>query len=132
VGSLVAAICIHGVFVEKCSSRGWQVDRTNVREKVLEALSNISALHARRNLAPTLDDKESCMIEPMTREEAEEEMAEFIATLRRTYPPQHIESVAPPINLEELRECNPGPPYEGFLEDIKRMRRGIQPLGPRR
>jgi hypothetical protein len=35
-----------------------------------------------------------------------------------------------PINLAELKELNPGPFYEGFEEDITRMRNGLPPLGP--
>ena len=71
------------------------------------------------------------MIQRWTREEGDKYLTEFMAWLRRTYPPQHTENVAPPINLEELRATNPGPLYDGFLEDVKRMRRGLEPLGPR-
>lgn len=71
------------------------------------------------------------MIEPMTREEGAKYLTELLAWLRKNCPPPRIENVAPPINLEELRALNPGPLYEGFLEDVKRMRRGLEPLGPR-
>jgi hypothetical protein len=70
------------------------------------------------------------MFEPMTREEAEKEFTEFVAWVRRTYPPPHIENVAPPIDFEELWALAPGPVYEGWPEDLKRMRRGLAPLGP--
>jgi hypothetical protein len=36
-----------------------------------------------------------------------------------------------PINLAELRALRPGALYEGFHEDLKRMRRGLPALGPR-
>jgi hypothetical protein len=71
------------------------------------------------------------MIEPMTREEGAKYLTEFLARLRNNRPPPRVESVAPPIDIEELRALNPGPIYEGFLEDVKRMRRGLEPLGPR-
>ena len=71
------------------------------------------------------------MTERWTREEGNKFLTDFIDQLRRTYPPQRIENIAPPINLEELRATNPGPLYDGFLEDVRRMRRGLAPLGPR-
>jgi hypothetical protein len=37
-----------------------------------------------------------------------------------------------PINVAELRALSPGPLYEGFEEDLKRMRRGLPALGPRK
>jgi hypothetical protein len=37
-----------------------------------------------------------------------------------------------PIDPEWLRANSPGPLYEGFEEDIRRMRRGERPLGPRK
>jgi hypothetical protein len=36
-----------------------------------------------------------------------------------------------PINIDRLMAKSPGPFYEGFEEDIRRMRRGLPPLGPR-
>jgi len=71
------------------------------------------------------------MTERWTREQGNKFLTDFIDQLRRTYPPQRIENIAPPINLEELRATNPGPLYDGFLEDVRRMRRGLEPLGPR-
>ncbi len=70
------------------------------------------------------------MIEPMTEEEAAKELAEVVARARRV--PPRIENVAPPIDLALLRALRPGPLYEGFEEDVKRMRRGLEPLGPRK
>lgn len=37
-----------------------------------------------------------------------------------------------PIDFEKLMEHSPGPFYEGFREDVRRMRRGLPPLGPRK
>ena len=37
-----------------------------------------------------------------------------------------------PIDPAELARLSPGPFYEGFDEDLKRMRRGEQALGPRK
>jgi hypothetical protein len=104
-------------------------NRTNVRAKVFSSLSKIIAHHARRNLASTLEDKESIMIEPMTQEEGDEFLRKFIADLRKRAPPLVV--LAEPINLERLRALRPGKIYEGFEEDVKRMRRGLEPLGPR-
>ena len=70
------------------------------------------------------------MFEPMTREEAEKVLRDAIARARRMDPPR-LERVAPPIDAAKLRALAPGPFYEGFLEDVKRMRRGLEPLGPR-
>jgi len=56
-------------------------------------------------------------------------VAEFIQYLRNK--PQR-----PPgtgiINWEKWDALNPGPFYEGFEEDIRRMRRGLPPMGPRK
>ncbi len=70
------------------------------------------------------------MIEPMTEEEFAKELGEVVARARR-HPPR-LERIAPPIDLVKLRELSPGPLYEGFEEDVKRMRRGLEPLGPRK
>jgi hypothetical protein len=70
------------------------------------------------------------MIEPMTREEGAKYLTEFLARLRNNRPPPRVESVAPPIDFEELWALAPGV-YEGWPEDLKRMRRGLEPLGPR-
>jgi hypothetical protein len=69
------------------------------------------------------------MIPSMTEEEFAEELAKVVARARLV--PPHFDRIAPPIDLERLRALNPGPIYEGFEEDVKRMRRGLQPLGPR-
>ena len=71
------------------------------------------------------------MIEPMTEEEFAKELGELVARIRREHPPR-LENVAPPIDLERLRALRPGPLYEGFEEDVTRMRRGLAPLGPRK
>jgi hypothetical protein len=70
------------------------------------------------------------MIEPMTREEYERELRKIVAEARRKCPPR-LERVAPPIDLARLRPLCKGPIYVGFEEDVKRMRRGLEPLGPR-
>ena len=69
------------------------------------------------------------MIEPMTREEAERELRKAIARARMD--PPRLGRIAPPIDAAKLKALAPGPLYEGFLEDVKRMRRGLEPLGPR-
>lgn len=72
-----------------------------------------------------------------------ETLAELIERLRRTPPrpgtPPHqtireiIEAQGTrPIDAEWLRAHSPGPLYEGFREDIRRMRRGLPPVGPRK
>ena len=67
------------------------------------------------------------MIAPMTQEEADQMILEATARARQV-PPRF--EVKPPINLARLRALRPGPIYEGFEEDVKRMRRGLPPLGP--
>jgi hypothetical protein len=68
------------------------------------------------------------MIEPMTQEEGDKFLTEFVADLRRRSSPQVV--LGEPINLERLRALRPGQLYEGFEEDVKRMRKGLEPLGP--
>lgn len=70
------------------------------------------------------------MIEPMTREEAAQELRRAVARARRIDPPR-LDRVAPPIDADKLEALCKGPIYEGFEEDLKRMRRGLEPLGPR-
>jgi hypothetical protein len=70
------------------------------------------------------------MIEPMTEEEAAEVLAEAVARARKV--PPRFDRIAPPLDPERLLAMGPGPFYEGFDEDIKRMRRGLDPLGPRK
>jgi hypothetical protein len=70
------------------------------------------------------------MIEPMTREEFAQELRKAVARARRMDPPQ-LNWSTPPIDLAKLRPLCKGPIYVGFEEDVKRMRRGLEPLGPR-
>jgi hypothetical protein len=67
----------------------------------------------------------------ITREEFARELGKVVARARREYPPPS-ECVAPPIDLHRLRALRPGRLYEGFYEDVKRMRRGLEPIGPRK
>ena len=67
------------------------------------------------------------MIEPITQEEADRIILEATALARRV-PPRF--EVKPAIDLERLRPLCTGPIYEGFEEDVTRMRRGLTPLGP--
>ena len=69
------------------------------------------------------------MIEPMTYEEYERELRKAVARARMD--PPRFDRIAPPINAAELRKLAKGPIYDGFLEDVKRMRRGLEPIGPR-
>ena len=69
------------------------------------------------------------MIPPMTKEEAEKYLAEVVARARLV--PPRFDRIAPPIDLERLRALRPGKLYDGFEEDVRRMRRGLEPLGPR-
>jgi hypothetical protein len=48
----------------------------------------------------------------------------------RIHPPQ-FDRVAPPIDVADVTAHCTGGFYEGFEEDVKRMRRGLLPLGPR-
>jgi hypothetical protein len=100
-----------------------------VRRKVRSSQRKIARFWRAEISPPIFEDKESTMIEPMTREEAEKMLREAVARARRN--PPRLENVAPPINVAELRKLCTGPIYEGFEEDIKRMRRGLEPLGPR-
>jgi hypothetical protein len=70
------------------------------------------------------------MIEPMTREEYERELRKLVARARRISPPQ-LDWGTPPIDAARLKALSTGPIYEGFEEDVKRMRRGQEALGPR-
>jgi hypothetical protein len=57
---------------------------------------------------------------------------------RPGFPRQTLEEIAleqgikGPIDFEEWQRESPGPFYEGFEEDIRRMRRGLPPIGPRK
>jgi hypothetical protein len=82
-------------------------------------------------------DRESTMIEQMTEDElakVKEEFAKELAVLvaRARLRPPRFERVAPPIDPVALMASGPGPLYDGFEEDIKRMRRGLPPIGPRK
>jgi hypothetical protein len=76
------------------------------------------------------------MIEPMTPEQlalAEEQYAKILKPLvaeMRRHPPQ-FDRIAPPIDVADVLAHCTGGLYEGFEEDVKRMRRGQLPLGPR-
>ena len=70
------------------------------------------------------------MIEPMTREEYEAELRKIVAEARRKCPPR-LDWSTPPIDMAKLRPLCKGPIYVGFEDDVKRMRRGLEPLGPR-
>jgi hypothetical protein len=89
------------------------------------------------------------MIKPLTGRELEKAEAQFARKLKkliarlRSRPPrgggQHKtfddlcrEQGVGPINVAELRKLSPGPRYDGFEEDVKRMRRGELALGPRK
>ena len=82
------------------------------------------------------------MTESIPDDDPPETLAQVIARLRRTPPRQGMphktiaelaaEQGVGPINIEELMAKSPGPLYEGFEEDIRRMRRGQLPLGPRK
>jgi hypothetical protein len=50
---------------------------------------------------------------------------------RKTFAQMAEEQGVGPINIDRLMAKSPGPFYEGFEEDIRRMRRGLPPLGPR-
>ncbi len=71
-----------------------------------------------------------------------ETLTELIERLRRT-PPRRgevhktFEEIAAeqgvgPFDAEWFKANRPAPFYEGFEEDIRRMRRGLRPLGPRK
>jgi hypothetical protein len=76
------------------------------------------------------------MIEPMTPEQlamAEEQFEKILKPLvakARMHPPQ-FDRIAPPIDVADVLAHCTGGLYEGFEEDVKRMRRGQLPLGPR-
>ena len=69
-------------------------------------------------------------------------LAEFIERLRRrpprkgcprkTFAQLAAEQGVGPIDIDRLMAKSPGPLYEGFEEDVRRMRRGVTPLGPRK
>lgn len=70
-----------------------------------------------------------------------ETLAELIERLRREpprpgFPNKTIEELMAeqgvgPIDFDELMKNSPGPFYDGFREDIRRIRRGLPPLGPK-
>jgi hypothetical protein len=77
------------------------------------------------------------MIEEMTEDElarVKEEFAKELAVLvaRARLRPPRFDRIAPPIDPVALIASSPGPFYEGFEEDLKRMRRGLPPIGPRK
>jgi hypothetical protein len=64
-----------------------------------------------------------------TEEDFARELRALVAQMRK-HPPQ-FDSVAPPIDVADVMAHCTGGLYEGFEEDVKRMRRGLPPLGPR-
>lgn len=67
------------------------------------------------------------MIAPITKEEADQMILDATARARRVAPSFEVK---PAIDLERLRPLCTGPIYEGFEEDVIRMRRGLPALGP--
>ena len=72
----------------------------------------------------------------------EETLAELIARLKRrpprpgmppdkTFEELSAEQGTGPIDIEKLMALSPGPLYEGFEEDVRRMRSGKLPHGPK-
>ena len=64
---------------------------------------------------------------------AEEQFAKELWTLvarMRRHPPRFVR-LAPPIDVADVMEHCTGGLYDGFEEDVKRMRHGLAPLGPR-
>ena len=64
---------------------------------------------------------------------AEEQFAKELRTLvarMRRHPPR-FDRLAPPIDVADVMAHCTGGLYEGFEEDVKRMRLGLPPLGPR-
>jgi hypothetical protein len=88
------------------------------------------------SLASHRTNRESTMLESMTSDELakteegfSKELKRLVAQMRR-HPPQ-FDRVAPPIDVADVMAHCTGGLYEGFEEDVKRMRRGLSPLGPR-
>jgi hypothetical protein len=81
------------------------------------------------------EDKESTMIESPNEASAgadefpSDDLRAMVNEMRR-HPPQ-FDHVAPPIDVDDVMAHCTGGLYEGFEEDVKRMRRGLSPLGPR-
>lgn len=82
------------------------------------------------------------MTDTTTDDEPDElSLTEFIEQLRRTPPRKGfprktfeelmVEQGVGPVDVEKMKALAPEPFYEGFEEDIRRMRRGLDPLGPR-
>ena len=74
--------------------------------------------------------------------DSDEAFLSFVESVRRRPPRKGLphktfaelatEQGVGPIDIEDLMSKSPGPLYEGFEEDIRRMRRGQQPIGPRK
>ena len=73
------------------------------------------------------------MIEPISFEEFERALRASVERARRMNPPEQFLSTwkSKPIDAKKLMEMAPGPLYDGFEEDVKRMRRGLPAIGPR-
>jgi len=82
------------------------------------------------------------MIEPITEEEFAANLKALLERLRsrpardgkphKTFADLCKEQGTGPLDMDDFVAKCPGPLYEGFEEDIKIMRRGGRPLGPRR
>jgi hypothetical protein len=58
-----------------------------------------------------------------------QELRTLVARMR-SHPPR-FDRLAPPIDVADVMAHCTGGLYEGFEEDVKRMRHGLPPLGPR-
>jgi hypothetical protein len=81
------------------------------------------------------DDKEGQMIEstPESTETFEQLFEKHVRPLvieARKHPPR-FGHIAPPIDIADMMAHCTGGLYEGFEEDVKRMRHGQPALGPR-
>ena len=71
----------------------------------------------------------------------EETFAHVVKRMRAALPPGHpdLKSFAEiareqgigPIDAKRMWALNPGLLYEGFDEDLRRIHRGLEPIGPR-
>lgn len=81
------------------------------------------------------------MCESLKVDTGEETFADVVKRMRAALPTGHpdLKSFAEiareqgvgPFDTKRARALAPGPIYEGFEEDVRRMRRGLQPIGPR-
>jgi len=73
-------------------------------------------------------DKESTMIEPITREEYERELRKLVARARRISPPR-LERVAPPIDAARLKALCTGPITRASRKTSSECAAGRSPWG---